>query len=289
MVDGPNILVSSRPTAISKDLPEILAGSTPIDWGFLTVEADELDVVRSDPIAAKYLRTYLGGRELINGIQRWCLWMDTPEFDPIDIRRSQVLADRVAAVARHRAESKRGATKALAATPHLFGERRQPSVDYLAIPQTFTENRLFATAARLDASVIASIKLFTAPDPDGYLFAVVSSSMFIVWQKTIGGRLKSDPSFSNDLVWKNFPLPLMSPDERACIVACGEQVISTRQNYPSLTLADLYDPSRTPAELTEAHRRLDDAVDSVFRCESGLSETERQEVLFRQYAAMTAG
>ena len=215
--------------------------------------------------------------------------MDTPEFDPTDVERSHVLRDRVAEVARHRAESGRGATRALAAKPHLFGERRQPLVDYLAMPQTFTENRLFATAARLDASVIASIKLFTAPDPDGYLFAVVSSSMFIAWQKTIGGRLKSDPSFSNDLVWKNFPLPPMSADERACIVSCGEQVLSARDNFPSLTLADLYDPSRTPVELVDAHKRLDDAVDVVFRCEAGLSETERQQVLFRQYAALTAG
>lgn len=288
LVDGPDVLVGSRTTSISPGLPEILAGSTPIDWGFLTVEEAVVAEVRRDKIASKYLRLYLGGKELINGISRWCLWMDVPDFDPEDIERSPILKERVESVRQHRLMSNRSATKSLASTPHLFGERRQPSVGYLAIPQTFTENRIYATAARLDQSIIASIKLFTAPDPDGFLFSLVSSAMFITWQKTVGGRLKFDPSFSNDLVWKNFPLPRVSDDLKNSIIEGGKSIVRVREMHPKLTLADLYDPKRMPAELLKAHAELDRYVDEVFQCGSP-THINRQRILFEKYLEMTEG
>jgi len=191
LVDADDILVVPRSKALSPDLPEISAGSTPIDWNFLCVDAADVDAVRTDKIAAKYLRRYVGGKELIHDLERWCLWMDTPQFRMADLAASPVLSTRVEGVRKKRRESGRAATKALAAAAHLFGERRQPREHYLGMPQTFSERRPFATAARLHADTIASIKLFTAPDPDGFLFAVVSSSMFITWQKTVGGRLES--------------------------------------------------------------------------------------------------
>jgi len=62
--------------------------------------------------------------------------------------------------------------------------------------------------------VIAGNKIYKCEDPDGYAFAVASSSMFIAWQKGIGGRLKSDPNFSNTLVWNNLPLPPVDDAQR---------------------------------------------------------------------------
>ncbi|MBJ8009996.1 type IIL restriction-modification enzyme MmeI, partial [Bacillus cereus] len=74
-------------------------------------------------------------------------------------------------------------------------------------PAVFSENRRFATVARLSPEVIAGNKIFKADDPDGFAFAIMSSSMFITWQKTVGGRIKADPNFSNTIVWNNLPLP----------------------------------------------------------------------------------
>ena len=76
LVDGPNVLVRPRKTPLASDLPPIDAGSTPIDWGHLTVETHEYDDVAADPRAAKYLRRYAGGQELINNLPRWCLWLE---------------------------------------------------------------------------------------------------------------------------------------------------------------------------------------------------------------------
>lgn len=288
LVDADDILVLPRSTGLSADLPEINAGSTPIDWNFLSVDSEDLAAVRSDPRASKYLRRYVGGKELIHDLERWCLWMDVPEFDPGDLTVSAQLAGRIENVRRKRAESPRSATKALASTPHLFGERRQPRGPYLGMPQTFSENRAFATASRLDARTIASIKLFTAPDPDGFLFAVVSSSMFITWQKTVGGRLESRPSFSSSVVWHTLPLPPLPAADRSRICEAGENIVAVRSAYPSQTLADLYDPGKMPDDLRESHIALDRLVDVAFGASGYCDDEERrQEVLFRRYVEMS--
>ncbi|HWB34738.1 MAG TPA: DNA methyltransferase, partial [Rugosimonospora sp.] len=196
LVDGPDVLVYPARRPLCPHLPPIRAGSTGIDWNHLTVGPAEVAAVRADPVAARYLRRFAGGRELINDEPRWCLWMAGPDFDPDDLSRSALLRERVARVRAHRAAASRAGTRRLAHTPHLFGEIRQPAGAYLALPQTFAAGRDYATAARLDSEVIASVKLFTAPDPDGLLFALFSSALFLTWQKTVGGRLKSDPSLS---------------------------------------------------------------------------------------------
>lgn len=284
LVDGPNVLVTGRQTPISDDLPEIFAGSTGIDWNHLVVTEAEVDEVRADPIASKYLRRYLGGRELIRGLNRWCLWMADNDFCEDDIHESPILAKRVAAVREKRLAAKRPATRALAQVPHLFGEIRQPTVPYLAMPQTFSEHRLYATADRLPASVVASIKLFWAPDPDGFLFAIFSSAMFITWQKTVGGRLESRPSFSSSIVWNNLPLPPLAARDREQIIEAGEQVLEVRRRNPERTLREHYDPGRMDPDLLAAHQELDELVDSAFgasrRC---ATELERQELLFARY------
>ena len=231
----------------------------------------------------------MGGKELIHDLERWCLWMDTPDFQKGDLVASTVLAQRVAGVKKKRSESGRAATKALAATPHLFGERRQPSGHYLGMPQTFSENRPFATAARLDSSTIASIKLFTASDSDGFLFAIVSSSMFITWQKTVGGRLESRPSFSSSVVWHTLPLPPMTAAEHAAICQAGYAVLAARERYPGRTLADLYNPATMPDCLAAAHRNLDALVDTAFgAAEPCRDEESRQEILFKRYEELSA-
>ena len=284
LVDGPNVLVTPRRGVLSPALEPLRAGSTPIDWGYLMVEPVDLAEIQRDPVASKYVRRYVGGKELINGLEAWCLWMDDPSARVASLQRSPILKARLDAVTRERSKSGRPATRALATTPHLFGERRQPAQPYLGIPQTFTENRNYATAARVSEDAIASIKLFTHADPDGFLFAAVSSTMFMVWQKTIGGRLKSDPSFSSSLVWNNFPIPPLTHHKRQRICAAGEGVLRARAEFHGKTLAQLYNPVDMPTELLQAHQALDDEFDSLFDLSGPApSLLQRQEALFSHY------
>src|SRR3712207_7997454 len=55
-------------------------------------------------------------------------------------------------------------------------------ISYLCIPQVFSENRPWATAARVDKEVISNNRVYTCPDPDGFALAIISSSMFITWR-----------------------------------------------------------------------------------------------------------
>ncbi|SEO75429.1 class I SAM-dependent DNA methyltransferase [Trujillonella endophytica] len=286
LVDGPNVLVRKRMRPSAPQLPEVQAGSKAVDWGFLTVEPDQYDEVADDSIAVRYLRRYRGGDELINGLQRWCLWF--VGADLAELERSALIRGRLNEIRQRRAASPKLMTRRGVATPHLFEERRQPSTDYLGIPQTFAEGRTHATVARLSSDVIASIKLFTSPDPDGFLFAMISSSMFMTWQKTVGGRMKSDPSFTNTIVWNTLPVPTMESDLRAEIVLAGQEVLRVREENPTTPLGMQYDPLRMRLELTEAHQKLDALVCAAFGANGHLeAERDRQRLLFEQYEKTT--
>ncbi|POH70874.1 class I SAM-dependent DNA methyltransferase [Cryobacterium zongtaii] len=289
LVEGPNVLVTPRRKPLSPSLPQISAGSTPIDWGHLTVEKADYPDVFADKIAVKYLRPYYGGEELINKLDRWCLWL--VDAEPSDIVNSRVLRTRVEAVraARSAPTVKRLASRELAATPQLFGERRQPTSEYLGIPQAFARIRTYATAARLGPEVIASIKLFTAADSDGFLFAIISSSAYMAWQRAVGQRTPNNQySFTASIVWNNLPIPAVSDAQRLGIIAGGEAVLKARALHADRSLADLYNPLAMDPPLLKAHARLDRAVDLVLGMRNNPTEAGRLAALFASYERMSA-
>lgn len=289
LVEGPDVFVVARRYPLSPRLPEVCFGSKPADGGNLIVEAEDYPQVADDPIATKYLRPFRMGREVVRGLDRWCLWMHTEDFDPRDIDRSPILKERVRACAIFRQGSKKKATVAGAQTAHLFQENHQPSEPYVAIPRVVSETRLFYTAAHLSEDVIAGDQLYTALDPDGFLFGIISSSMFITWQRTVGGRMKSDLRFSNKIVWNTLPLPEVSDKQRAAIIAAGQGVLEARAEQPGVSLADMYNPLAMSPSLLKAHRALDRAVDRAFGARKALeTNEERLAILFKRYQEMTA-
>jgi len=188
-----------------------------------------------------------------------------------------------------RLASTKPSTREAANTPELFTEIRQPSGPYLGIPRHVTETRQFFTATRFSADVICGDANFTAADPDGFLFAIISSSMFITWQRMIGGRIKSDLRFSNTIVWNNLPLPTPSTAAREDIIRAGVQILEARNLHPEKSLEQHYEPGHMTSELLSAHRALDELVDRAFGaralCES---ERDRQQILFAAYEELTA-
>ena len=289
LVEGPDIFVDKRTTPLAPILPAVRFGSKPADGGNLIVEAEDYPRFAADPIAAKYLRPFRMGREVVRGLDRWCLWMDTEDFDPRDIERSSLLKELVRACATFRQGSKKKTTVLGAQTAHLFQENHQPSEPYVAIPRVVSETRPFYTAAHLSEDVIAGDQLYTALDPDGFLFAIISSSMFITWQRAVGGHMKSDLRFSNKIVWNTLPLPEVSDKERAAIIAAGQGVLDARAEQPGVSLADMYNPLAMAPSLLKAHRVLDRAVDRAFGAKKPLeTNEERLALLFKRYQEMTA-
>lgn len=289
LIEGPDVFVAARRSPLSPCLPEVCFGSKPADGGNLIVEAEDYPQVAADPIAAKYLRPFRMGREVVRGLDRWCLWMHTEDFDPRDIERSPILKERVRACAIFRQGSKKKATVAGAQTAHLFQENHQPSEPYVGIPSVVSETRRFYTVAHLSEQVIAGNQLYTALDPDSFLFGIISSSMLMTWQMTIGGRLESRLRFANKIVWNTLPLPEVSDKHRAAIIAAGQGVLEARAEQPGVSLADMYNPLAMSPSLLKAHRALDRAVDRAFGARKALETNEqRLAILFKRYQEMTA-
>lgn len=288
LLDAPNVFVEKRMKVLSPELSAAGRGSQPTDGGNLILDDQETyEEAMSDPIAAKYVRPFRGSRELINGIDRWCLWMHG--IEPSEIRKSAFLRRRVDAVKDMRLASKKAPTREKAVTPWLFDEDHQPASRFLCLPKVFSGRRMYATCMSLDPDVIVSDLCYTSPDPTGLAFAIIESRMFIVWQAAVGGRLKSDYRFSNTVVWNNLPLPALDEDTRAALIAAGEGVLAARENHPGQSLADLYDPDYMPTDLRAAHRELDKIADRAFGARKWLKDDDdaRLQVLFKSYTRMT--
>lgn len=288
LVDGPNVLVHKRSTPLSSQLERVAKGSQSTDGGHLVVEVEEYPKVMSDPRAAKYLRPFTGSRELVRGLERWCLWLAGDDFNPHDVADSPILKERIRACKQFReGASVTGDAYKLRHIPHLFRPGPVPQSDYLCIPSVVSESRKYFTAAVLDAKVIPSNLAFWTPDPDGFQFGLISSSMFIAWQRTVGGRMKSDLRFANTLVWNTFPVPELDDKTRASIIKAGQGVLRAREQHPGRSLADHYNPLAMDPELVKAHDRLDRAVDVAFGAPRKLTtEEQRLEILFARYSAL---
>lgn len=287
LVDAPNVFVEQRRVPLSTQINPATFGNMPRDGGHLIVEIDEYNEVISDPVAAKYLRRYVGSRELLHGQERWCLWLEN--LDPNDVPLSSVLKHRLEAVKSFREKSSAASTRSMARTPHLFGQRSQSISDYVCIPSVVSETRPYFTVARLSSEIISSNLTFQCQDPDGFQFAIISSSMFITWQKTVGGRLKSDLRYSSTLTWNTLPLPALDSDLYQKVISAGNEILEIRALFPERSLASLYNPLAMPATLVSAHDKLDYLVDRAFGASKTCPDSKsRQEILFSRYAELTS-
>lgn len=282
LIDGPEVIVAKASTPISPEVNFAALGAMPKDGGGLVVDADDYDAVMADPVAAKYVRPYRGSREIVRGLDRWCLWL--VDLDPEDVQRSPVLRDRLKIVRTYREGSTATSTRDLARTPHLFAQRFTQQTDYLGFPRVVSEARKYFIVEKLTSDTVTSDAAFTVADPTGLQFGLASSSMFITWQKSIGGRLKSDLRFGSTLTWHTFPVPELDDKGRAAIIRMGRGVLDTRALHPERSLAEEYNPKKMDSELQKAHDALDLVVDKAFGADHPLTtERERLELLFSNY------
>ena len=284
--DAASVVVTSVTTPLSPHLPAVRYGNKPSDGGHLIV--DEEDYPHDDPIAQKYLHKYIGARELLHREQRWCIWIPDSTNAP-DIGQSAFLRERIEQVQGFRAASTAADTRKYADQPYRFFRIPQPDNDYIAIPRHVAESRRYFTVAHLPPEVIASDAIYTAVDPTMLIFGILSSAAFISWMKTVGGRIKSDPRFSAQIVYNTFPLPEVTDLNHQRITDAGDEVLAARHLQPDASLAELYDPLTMSGALIAAHRTLDRAVDRLFKTRGTIAnEAERIALLFSRYERLAA-
>lgn len=287
LVDAPFIALSKRRTPVSI-CPKIAFGSMPNDGGFLIMSEEEAEgLITTHPSSSKYVRRFGGSEDFINNRWRFCLWL--VDADPSEIRSIPPIAKRIAKVAETRLNSSRPTTIALASTPSIFGEIRQPETDYFVIPEVSSENRYYVPVGRLPKETIASNKLYTISTDSLFVFGIVQSSMHMSWMRTVCGRLKSDYQYSAGIVYNNFPWPESPSDKQKQVIETAAQaVLDARAQFPEASLADLYDPLTMPPVLLKAHQTLDKAVDTAYGRTNFKTEAERVAFLFELYQKYTS-
>lgn len=112
----------------------------------------------------------------------------------------------------------------------------------------------------LEGEIIPGDKLFTMPSATSYEFGILMSNVHMAWTRAVCGRLKSDYSYSNMIVYNNFPWPSPTNDQKEKIRKTAQAILNARALYTDSNLADLYDPLTMPTELLKAHKANNRAV-----------------------------
>lgn len=289
LVDGPDVIITNRKEPINV-VPKMIWGNKPTDGGnfLFDDETEKNDFLKNEPDADKWIRPYMSGDDFIQGKFRYCLWLK--DISPSELNRLTEVKKRVEGVRKSRLESKAEATRRKADTPTLFAQIAQPDSNYLAIPEVSSEKRKYIPIGFISREVIASNKIQMVPAATLWHFGILTSLMHNTWMRYTCGRLESRYSYSNTIVYNNYPWPEKPTDKQTkVVVEAAQAVLDARVSFPDSSLADLYDPNSMPPVLVKAHQQLDKAVDLCYRSQPFINETKRIEFLFELYDKYTAG
>lgn len=257
------------------------------DGGHLIMDETEYqEYIKAEPQGAQFIHPYMMGREFLNKIPRYCFWL--LNADPAILKKCPVLLDRIEKVRQARLASPAKETQKLAETPAIFAQLNQPTNSFIAFPKVSSQRRRYIPIGFLSSDVIVGDKLYVVEDVGLYHFGVLTSNVHNAWMRLVAGRLKSDYSYSNTIVYNSFPWPTPTEAQKAKIEKTAQVILDARALYPNSSLAALYDPLTMPKELLKAHRLNDAAVMEAY----GLSVKDTSEddcvaFLMKRYQDLT--
>ena len=282
LIDADNIFIEKRNKPLC-DVTEICLGGQAIDDGNLILTKCERDnLIKNEPDAEVFLRPYMMGKDFIKREYRYCLWL--VNADPKVLRKCPEVIKRIEKVKKFRMSSNRANTIKAAETPQLFATVLECKDSYIAFPKVSSENRRYIPVDYLSSSIIPGDKLFVFPNATLYEFGIMTSNVHMAWMRAVCGRLKSDYSYSNTIVYNNYPWPTPTDEQKSKIEQTAQGVLDARGIYPDASLADLYDPLTMPPELTKAHTENDRAVMKAYGFDiKTMSEADCVSELMRMY------
>lgn len=287
LAEGESFIVP-RTIMPPQNMPEALFGSMPRDGGHLNFDKETAEKLKAlYPKAAQFVKRYMGSQELIQGIERYCLWIeDSPE--QIEIANSvPIIAERLNLVRARRQSSNADSTRNYADRPHLFVQRAYKPTEAILIPSVSSERREYIPIGYVDKDTVILNSAFAIYDAELWLFALLTSKMHNLWVRAVGGRLKTDYRYSATLCYNTFPFPKLTNAQKEELEGLAQEILDIRSEYFTLTLGEMYNPETMPDDLREAHHQLDLAVERLYRAEPFTSDEERIEHLFKLYAKMT--
>lgn len=284
LIDAPNIIVKRRKEPISI-FPKITDGSGALDGGFLILTDEEKNNLCSvDNRISEFVFEYLGSNEYINGIKRWCIWIEDNNLDKA--KEIEEINSRIQKVYNFRSTAGTRAQTALS-RPHKFAWINKPDSNQIIIPTVSSENREYIPIGFLGKNIVVSNSASIVHNPEPWMFGVLNSRMHMLWVRTVAGRLRSDIRYTSALCYNTFPFPDITDKQKKIIEMHVDNILAEREKHSDKTMAELYDPDKMPQGLREAHHSLDLAIEKCYRQAPFESDEKRLEHLFKRYEIMT--
>jgi len=263
---------------LCEEAKEIGIGNKPIDGGFYLFTKEEKDeFVKDEPHSANYFRLWYGSQEFTSGIPRYCLWLG--DCEPDELSKMPNCMKRIEAVRQYRLKSDNAQTRELADKPTRFHVENMPESNYLVMPEVSTQRRKYIPFGYMTPDILCSNKVRLMPDATPYHFGILESRVHMAWMRVVCGRMKSDYSYSIEIVYNNFPWPHNITDEQVKRISESAQaILDARNNHSSSTLRQLYEPTLMPSDLVDAHRKNDRAVFAAYSYLGITSEMTDEEI-----------
>ena len=286
LVAGPNVIVEKAMKPMtSVGLMDF--GNKADDGGHLTLSSEQVDAMKlEDSQKTKFVRQFYGSKEFINGITRYCLWINHEDLE--EAKNTPALANQIELVKEARLKSKDAYARSLASRPHQFKTPRVADNSVIVTPRVSSEDRAYLPVGLMSNQAIIGDRNFALYDAPLWNMALIASRLHWVWIGTVCVRLEMRFSYSNTLGWNTFPVPCLSEKNIDDLSHCAEDILLARESHFPATIADLYDSETMPEDLREAHERNDEVLERIYIGRLFKNDTERLEKLFDLYTKMTA-
>ncbi len=285
LIDFKNIIIEKRDTPLS-NIPIISDGSGALDGGHLILsETEREELINYSMSSIDFIRPYLGSKEYINGLKRWCVWVEDDKRELAE--KISPIYERIMKVKKFRTNAGTRAKTAIG-RPHKFAWINHPLSTQIIVPTVSSERRKYIPIGFLDKKTIVSNSASIIHDPEPYLFGIISSLIHMNWVKILAGRLRTDIRYTSAICYNTFPFPEISDQRKQELTQTTFRILEEREKHSDKTLAELYDSDKMPDGLKEAHRQNDLAVERCYRSKTFESDEERLEYLFKLYEQMIA-
>lgn len=286
LIQAQNIIVEKSNKSLSK-LPEMTYGNKAVYGEPLILSTEEKEkLINEHKGAAKFIKKFIGAKELIDSIERWVIWIRDKDLK--EASSIKPLSERIKKVKELRLSSKDNGANELASRSHQFRDIIETKISSVVIPLTTSERREFIPISLSSSETILSNAVSVIYDSEPWIFSLLSSRMHMTWIRAVCGSLETRIRYSSVLGYNTFPFPNISEAQKKELEKHVYRILEEREKHSEKTLAQLYDPDKMPDGLREAHHQNDLAIERIYRSKPFSSDEERLEYLFKLYEGMVA-
>ena len=279
------------------NIPKMVLGNMPKDGGNLILTEDEKNkILDENSSSQKFIRKFVGSSNLINGINKYCIWINDDELD--EALSNSYIKSRVLATERFRLQSKAASTRESATYAYKFKQRGKydkalqkfNQFTTIVIPRHSSGTRSYVPLGLTNQDTIVSDSAMAIYNSPLWLFGLLTSRIHMIWLNRVGGKLKTDFRYSNVLVYNTFPVPELSTRRKNEIEDLVWKILDIRDEEGG-TLAELYgsplaakNPKPMNPRLKAVHEELDQVVDRAYRDRPFKDDNERLALLLDMYS-----